>query len=189
MLFWGLHQFANPHLMSLNGGTPPLLILKCFIMNTSLKAWKAPETEQVVITLASQNPEIRKMLSGKTLLQVAEQNGLTDADVDYVNTGNNIVNLSLRMNGREILIPLSRKFPETERYNPAYLLNCEFRETFLSVKDENGMPTTDEHGNVVLDESKPYLSFGKPNGITITGRESIFTEANKPAVDATAGKS
>lgn len=156
---------------------------------TNLTAWKAPEANTVVVKLASQSVEARKMLNGKTLLQVAEIHGLTDEDVDFVTTNGVILNLSLKIDGVEYLVPLSRSFPMDKKADPQYLLGCEFRESFISVKEADGQPKRDESGAVILDETKPYLSFGKPSGITITSRESIFNEANKPVVDEAAANS
>lgn len=122
------------------------------------------------------------LFGGKTLDEVGFINGLVAEDVQFGSAPNpknpsSIMNfLVLSVKGETWNIPISKGFGNIDeaRKNPDWLLRCEFREGFLSVKDDEGAPAEDEHGNIRLDTSKPYLSFGKPSGLINTTNIAAF---------------
>ena len=152
---------------------------------SKLTALRTSTPQGTGAVLASGNPAIINKLAGKSLFQVGSEFDLNDNDVDFVKTGTDIVNLWLKIDGQEVLCAVSRNFP-MERLNDAdYLLNCEFRAGYRSVKAADGVtPEYDENGAIILDESKPYLSFGKPSGIVVTEHMNVFAT---PTVEQRAG--
>lgn len=156
---------------------------------------------KTTLTLAASNPIAASIFGGKTLNQVGFQYGLSDDDISFkpsvsrpdiwslvVAIPEGVLVGETPASG-EYVIPLSRKFDrEGKATNPDYLLNCMFRTSHLSVKDDDGAPKVDEDGKVILDETKPYLTFGQPDGIQMAEGYGAFeepTEADLAA--ATAG--
>lgn len=142
----------------------------------------ATQTASPAIILAVGNKLAMDMFGGKTLLHVGSQYDLNDTDIKMSysdNKGNEIPNLSVVVKGEKYLIPLSRKFPMDRLHDTQYLLKCEFRASFVSVKEDDGVtPKLDAEGNIILNESKPYITFGRPTGITITREEELFAEVD-----------
>lgn len=134
--------------------------------------------KESVIMLASNSTKAHSLFGGKTLLDVAREYDLGDEDVTFgysvnPNTNEEIKSLMVRIDGVKWQIPFSRSV----NGGPDKLDDClmwEFRTGFLSVK-ENGVPKVDENGAIVLDKMKPYMSFGKPSGITVVREEAAFT--------------
>jgi hypothetical protein len=153
---------------------------------TALRTEQQSDNHQIV--LAANNPTARAMLAGKTLFQVGSQFDLEDKDVDFhpSETRPDITLLRLTIKGVNYVVYLSKGFPMEKLNDANYLLNCEFRESWLSKKEEDGVtPIYNETtGAIELDESKPYLSFGKPSGITIGEGMNVFAE---PTVEQKAG--
>ncbi len=145
------------------------------------------------IILISENAEAMKMFGGKTLAQVGQEFDLTDEDVVFrevlVGGGRNYQAIQVTINGTQYVSALSRNFPTDHMSDPNYLLGCMWRQSFRSVKEDDGTPKIDETtGKPVLDETRPYVSFGKPFGITLGEETSIFTEENAPTAEQLAGK-
>lgn len=133
------------------------------------------------IVLAAQSKSAHEMFAGKTLRQVGGELELNDEDVKWgigINPKTNEEIKSLLIKKGEVWyqVPLSRGIKEDMLGNPELLLNCMFRAGFMSVKDADGAPKVDENGAILLDESKPYLSFGRPNGIVVARMETVFDE-------------
>ncbi|HOV34627.1 MAG TPA: hypothetical protein PLS56_01385 [Candidatus Dojkabacteria bacterium] len=136
------------------------------------------------VILAAQNSEIRERLQGKTLDQVGWTEELGDGDFKFVRSENpknkqEIWSVRLTLGDVKVLVPLSRNFDMNKTKDPNWLLKCEFRGGFLSVKDDNGAPKYDEKGAIVLDTTKPYLSFGAPSGIVIQEEVDPFAELSE----------
>lgn len=139
---------------------------------------RANKAAIVPIMIASQSAAGMELFAGKTLVQVAEEHNLYDDDFDFgygTNPANNeeIQNLLIRIKGVDYQVPFSRSVGRVETIDACH--NWVFRKSFLSVKDADGAPKHDDNGKIVLDESKPYLSFGKPNGLTVERREKAFS--------------
>jgi hypothetical protein len=126
--------------------------------------------------LVAGNPVATALFAGMTLHQVGSLNDLSDEDVSIAKTGpQDIPNLCVTIKGVDYLIPFSFGFSMEKLAEPDWFLKCEFRSSYKTVKLEDGVtPQTDEHGNLVLDETKPYISFGKPSGITINSKSAAF---------------
>ncbi len=134
------------------------------------------ETSAPSVALVSGNPALTALFAGRTLHQVGSLNDLDDSDVTIAKTGpDNIPNLCVTIDGVKHLIPFSYGFPMEKLNDADWFLRCEFRSTFKSFKQADGVtPAVDDEGNIQLDESKPYLSFGKPSGITINSETAAF---------------
>lgn len=132
------------------------------------------------------------LFGGKTLDEVGFINGLSAEDVKFGSAPNpkkpsNIMYfLKLTVKGEVWQIPVSRGFGTIEdaKKNPDWLLRCEFRAGYLSVKDDQGAPKHDENGNIALDANKPYLSFGKPSGLINTTDVDAFDALTEEQVAA-----
>lgn len=148
-------------------------------MSTKNARWGQQSALQVVLaasTLAAHN-----MFGGKTLANVGAEYDLGDEDVKWgigINptTMTEIRSLVLKVNGTLYQVPISRGLTAEMMASPDIMLNCVFRTGNLSVKDDAGNPTIDAEGNVVLDMTKPYMSFGRPSGIVIERMEEVFNE-------------
>lgn len=106
---------------------------------------------------------------GKTLVEVdvMESGKLLDITVGQKEwEGGTITNLVLKFKDRNVAFPLSRGFAEDVEANPEALLDGEF---YLRKKmkdgDVEGEPTGD-----------PYMSFGKPSGLTFDTEKSLVAE-------------
>lgn len=150
--------------------------------------WSAKPANSV--TLAAGNQAAAAIFGGLTLHQLGAKYNLSDDDIRKVsstnpNNGQKIHQLAIKIDGTTYVMPFSRSFPMDKLNDAGYLLNCKFRTGFMSVKDDDGAPKTDEHGKMVLDNTKPYLSFGKPEGIVIEDDETLFaplTEEEKARI-------
>lgn len=143
--------------------------------------WGQKQDASKNIQLAANNPKAHELLGGKTLMQVGAEYDLADEDITLgsgTNPNNNqvIKSLLITVKGVKWSVPLSRGFKEEYFNDPEILLSCQFRTGFLSVKNDDGTPKTDENGNSVLDSTKPYMSFGRPSGIVIEHEEQLFTQ-------------
>ncbi len=113
-----------------------------------------------------------KLFAGMTLDEVGFKYKLDSTDVKWSKGENPKTNqtiwalklFNVGADKKTYVIPVSRGLDHDKCADPEYLLACEFRGSFLSVKNDDGTPKEDENGNVVLDENRPYLSFGKPGG-------------------------
>lgn len=134
------------------------------------------------IILAGRTPAAHQLFGGKTLAQIGAELDLGDEDVKWgfgTNPQNNQEIVSLMIHNPQTdtwyQIPVSRGLTEEMRSNPDVLLSCVFRTSYLSVKNADGTPKTDENGNIVTDEKQPYMSFGRPSGIVVERMEDAFT--------------
>jgi hypothetical protein len=147
--------------------------------------WSQKTEGALSIVLAAGNPKAAELFGGKTLRAVGEALDLSDDDVRWgygmnPKTKEKIKSLLVTHDGITYQIPLSRGMVDYDVTSPEKMLNCVFRTGFLSVKEDDGVtPARDEQGNIALDASKPYISFGKP-GISIDRTESVF---NEPVVE------
>ena len=134
------------------------------------------------ITLGSSDAAISSILSGKTLAQVANENQLTTEDVDFKastipNTNVKAVAVVLNINGARIAIPTSKGYLEwMENASDEQIADSMFRATFKAKKDDKGNVILNEDGSPELDETKPYLTFGKPSGISYSETVRSFSE-------------
>lgn len=150
---------------------------------TSINKWAPQSATQPSYLLAHGIKEAHNALAGKTLAQVGAEQGLNNDDVDITpvkGRGDEYYDtLRITIGKTNYLVPLSRSFPKENIDNPEFMLNCMFRESFVTLK-KDGAVVQDENGKDILDESKPYLTFGKPNGITIGEGRVLFDEASMP---------
>lgn len=128
------------------------------------------------LVLGAKDINAHKVFNGKTLAQLGEEFELEDSDVSIafnMNPKNNeeIPSLAIRIKGQKYLVPFSKGYPMEEATASAdSLLNGVFRVNFMTVKDANG-EATDSF------TTTPYLSFGKPGGLTIAREERAFAAA------------
>lgn len=138
-------------------------------------------------TLAGTNANAHKLLAGRSLGQVGQEYDLSDDDIGYMfsnnpTTNEEYISLKVVINGEKFSVPMSRNLDKDNLENAAYLLDCMFRTSFMSVKDEEGNPVIGNDGKVVLAdgeegrELKAYMSFGKPDGIVFTREEKAFSD-------------
>lgn len=132
-----------------------------------------------VIRMAG-NAEAEAIFAGKTLNEVGFTNELGDEDIT-ISTGllpdgkTQVKTLLVTVKGVTYACPLSRSFPADKMNDADFLLDCMFRKSFASIKEEDGFTAkTDSEGAVMLDQSKAYMSFGKPDGITYDNQEVLF---------------
>lgn len=141
------------------------------------------------VTLVVGNMAATSLFAGLTLHQIGGKFGLSDEDIKVVystnpNNQQRIRQLAIRVEGTTYVIPFSRGFDFAKLSDGGYLLNCKFRGGFMSVKDDDGAPKTDENGKTVLDTTKPYLSFGKPEGIVIEEEATLFAPMTEEEIAA-----
>lgn len=155
--------------------------------------WGQINTGAPNIVLAGQSTKAMELLAGKTLKQLGLELDLADEDVKWgfgINPQNQQEIRSLLIHHPQLdvwyQVPVSRGLTPGHWENPAVMLNCMFRQGWMSVKDETGAPKVDENGVTVLDESKPYLSFGRPAGITVSRMENVFDEPVEGSEEETA---
>lgn len=138
-----------------------------------------PKTEAAI--LISENPALRAKIDGKTLWEVGQLFGLSDEDVKFnpsiLPNGNRILQFALRVEGVFNIIPLAWGYDVDKAKNDAdWFLTCRFRSSFKAKKEADGTPMIGDNGRPVLDELQPYMSFGKPSGITLGELENAFEE-------------
>ena len=132
------------------------------------------------VVLAVNDENAQHMLGGKTLAQVGAEFDLFDEDVKWgfstnPKNGEEIRTLVLHIENKHIVVPISRQLTDEMMDNPEILTKCMFRKSFLSVKNDDGTPKMVD-GQIVLNEQKPYFSFGRPSGIVIERLENAFGE-------------
>lgn len=125
-----------------------------------------------------------ELFGNKTLDEVGFIHGLDSGNVKFAygfnpKTNEEIPSIKLVVKGQDYFVPLSRGFGGVDgiakaKSNPDWFLKCEFRAGLMSVKTADGTPKVDENGDIVLNEEKPYISFGKPSGLTVDREEDAF---------------
>lgn len=149
-------------------------------MSTKTSRFKKESTG---VILVASNPEALAMFDGKTLNEIGFENNLADEDIEIAHSklpnGTKVKALMVKVNGKTYVVPFSRSFPEDKLNDADYLLDCMFRKSFVSAKEEDGITAkSNPDGSVVLDESRPYMSFGKPQGITFDTTEQLFKDVD-----------
>lgn len=136
--------------------------------------------EVPTIVSVATNKEVHEMFKGKTFTQVVEEFGLEAEDVkildvDYSGDAGQALGLSIK--GIKYAIPFSKKFDENA--DVSYWANSRFYVSDKNVwkRDENNRIVRDEDGNLIpTGEKEPYMSFGRPGGMVVTGERDIFAE-------------
>jgi hypothetical protein len=137
--------------------------------------------EKTNIIWVNQNPKSHGMFHGKTLSEVAEEFNMWDSDVKFgfstnPKTGTEIKNLTLLINGVKYVVPFSIGANADDLDNLDECNNWVFRSVHRRKKGPDGKPLgKDENGNLILDETDHYLSFGRPGIFTLDREEDAFT--------------
>jgi hypothetical protein len=153
--------------------------------------WDNKEEQGPKVVLASSNLKAHEMFGGLTLAEIGEKYDLADEDVEWYNgtlpNGDGVTSLLLTIEDVIYSFPMSRGMTQDIMDNNEVLLTCMMRTGFMSIKDDDGTPLKDENGVLILDVSKPYMSFGKPTGVVLLdeNREKVFGEpAKKDSTEA-----
>lgn len=154
---------------------------------------KGEKSDVVNLIWAGRNTSAHKMFKDKTLSQVAEEYDLWDEDVKFgysnnPKTGEEIKHLTIMIEGDKYVIPFSIGANADELDNLDECNNWLFRVNYMRKKGEDGKPLgNDADGNVIVDETAPYLSFGRAAGFTLEREEAAFTPIEEePVVTAKA---
>lgn len=135
------------------------------------------------------------MFAQMTLDEIGYKYGLEASDVKFVpsdmpNNPNPIWSLRITVPEKGVFhLPLSRGFDKDyAKANPDWFLRCEVRSGFKSVKNPDGTVKLGDDGKPEL-SLEPYVSFGKPSGITYKSDEAedafdVLTEEQVAALKA-----
>lgn len=154
------------------------------------------KSEGPVIMIAANSTKAHELFGGKTLQQVGQELDLEDGDVTFgystnPKTKQEIKSLMIKANGVKWQIPFSQGSNATELDSLDECMNWVFRTSFKSVKDAAGAAKLDENGKPVLAdglagrELAPYMSLGRPTGLTIEREEAAFGEPVESKTEAT----
>lgn len=136
-----------------------------------LKPKSEKKTKQVILVNAKGNEKYADLVKNKSLLDIDAEMNLLDIHLGTSsvigNDGNPIRNLVLELEDKMLAIPFSRTFDYSLLEGDS-LPDCKCYKNFKK----------DDQGNITEEE---YISFGKPDGITL----ELTSLVNKP-VDATA---
>lgn len=121
------------------------------------------------------------LLGGKTLAQVGADNDLADSDLAWLlNKEQDVVGIIVSIKGKEYEVPFSKAIIAEGKFTPDTLLDCQFRVTNVTLKDENG-DAIEVDGKIQYDETSAYMSLGKPGGSFFSKGEGVFSEESKLA--------
>lgn len=140
-----------------------------------------------MIVQASNSLKAHELFGGKTLDAIGGEFDLADEDVRFAFTelkdGTEIKHLAITVDGAKYIIPFSRGAKADEIPSLGKCMQWMFRTGFMSEKDDDGTPLLDENDNIILNESKPYMSFGLP-GLNITREADAWEEPDEADLSA-----